>query len=246
MIVFAQLLYAWSNYSSSTSSHPLFLVNPGSISSLLHKSMHGSFPPTSGHYSSSQWPLGLRGLGESNLPLWSPLVKNPNVRVLRLVFGGESCREAPWDVRNRKIYRFSIRRNWWRLEKLSQRHAASEEFTSQPFPTNYLSGSSWYGMLVHNQPSCSWACRWTVPYWDPVLVLEQMPWVLGLSCHPGTAGVQQLGCNVEWYNDTEQQMKMNELFWINKSFFRGSQSKIVQAVEKWTDWSNSWLYLFGI
>lgn len=39
-------------------------------------------------------------------------------------------------------------------------------------------------MLVNrSQPSCSWACWWTVPYWDPVLL--ELPWVLGLSCHPG-------------------------------------------------------------
>ena len=152
---------AWSNYSSSTISHPLFLVKPGSISSLLHKSMHGSFPPTSGHYSSSQWPVGLRGLGDKKPSKGGHKEgEESKCKGAKIFLGeGESCREAPWDVRNRKIYRFSIRRNWWRLEKLSQRHAAGEEFTSQPFPTNYLSGSSWYGMLVHNQPSCSWACR---------------------------------------------------------------------------------------
>ena len=63
------------------------------------------------------WPVRPRWLDPPVnlwLPWWSPLVKNPNVRLLRL-FLLESCREAPWDVGDEKTgsgFWSKMSRNW--------------------------------------------------------------------------------------------------------------------------------------
>lgn len=97
------------------------------------------------------------------------------------------------------LFSFSNEQKLVKTGELSQRHTASEEFTSQPFPTNKKP-------IWSSRPSGSWACRWTVPYWDPVLLLEQMPWVLGLSCHPGR---MQRDGTLRWEKTTQNNtMKM--------------------------------------